>query len=145
MRKFWSVSQTGNSAAPSGSTTIDGSIDLTAFPGPADDYTVVIASTAGSATMTVVARLWLYMEGATDPNDPTTLVGYWCPAGTGTAADKGKLNEGAAIEETSADTLRHVERLYGMRDAKRAYIQFLSIGGTDTAVQAYLTRRGGQR
>ena len=144
MKEFWSAPQTANSADPSGSAP-DGSIDLTSFPGPADDSTIVIASTAGSGTMTVVARLWLLLEGYTSETDPTTLVQVWAPAGTGTDADKGKLNDAVALGETSAEKITHVERLYGLRDAKRAYVQFLSIGGTSPAVQAYLTRRGGQR
>ena len=144
MKKFWASSQTANSAAPSGVPT-DGVIDLTEFPGPADDYTILVESTAGSGTMTVTPVLWLGYEGYTDESDPSSLKRIWAPAGTGDASDKGKLNEGTALGETGANAIAHVERVYGMRDAKYAYLQITGIGGTATAIQGYLTRRGGAR
>ncbi len=90
---------------------------------------VIVASTAGSDTMTVTLRLWGYSSAAAS----------WSPVGVGTAAGKGVLNAGAAIAETSADKIAHAEPLTLPTHFDRAYCQVTAIGGTATAVSVWLT------
>ncbi len=94
-----------------------------------DIVTLLLKSTAGSGTMTVTAKLWLMLgTAATD----------WVPAGTGGDTTKGTLNAGAAIGESDTDRLYHTEPIFGLHQAQRAYLQITNIGGTSTAVTAYL-------
>lgn len=94
---------------------------------------LVVASTAGSDTMTVTLKLWLY--------DSTTAV--WAPAGssalaTYTDASKGVINLGNALGETGTNTIRHREPVYDLHLADRVYLQVTAIGGTNTAISAWL-------
>jgi hypothetical protein len=89
-------------------------------------------STAGSAVMTVTLRLWVY----------SALTG-WAPFGThATGATRGVINGGAAIDEAESDLIRHAEIVTGLCAFERVYLQVSAIGGTDTAVSAYLLARG---
>ena len=128
------ASATAANSPPSGSSAGLAVSDIVAlFNYAPDDVTLLLFSTAGSATMTVTARLWGYHPiGA----------GYWCPLGTGADADKGKINAGAAIGETGADTIRHSEviSLVGIAGT-RIYLEITNIGGTSTAVEAHLVVR----
>lgn len=86
---------------------------------------VRIYSTAGSGTMSCsYARMWTYSLSS----------GLWTPAGVGTAADKGKLNGGAALEETSADAIRHHELMLYPGASDGIYIELGVFGGTATAL-----------
>ena len=85
-----------------------------------------VFSTAGSATMTVTGRLWVY--------DSTTT--KWFPCGSGTGAAKGVINDGAAIDETGTDALLHTQPLYDLHVFERIYLEITAIGGTNTAVTA---------
>jgi hypothetical protein len=99
--------------------------------GGSPDGTIFIASTAGSGTMTVTLRLWGY--------DATANA--WAPLGTGTAALKGILNGGVAIAEDStigADVLRHTEVVGSLWAFDRIYLEITAIGGTATAISAWL-------
>jgi hypothetical protein len=94
-----------------------------------EDAAIVAYSTAGSSTMTVTLKLWLF-DG---------IARRWYPAGTNaTAASKGLLNEGNAIGETGTDKIRHTEAVGNIRHFIRAYLEITAIGGTDTAISAYL-------
>jgi hypothetical protein len=94
---------------------------------------VVAKSTAGEDTMTTTLKLWGYVGGDVDA---------WAPLGTGsTAADRGKLNGGAAIGEVGSDLIRHAERIVGLRNFDRVYLEVTDIGGTDTEISAWLVTR----
>lgn len=89
----------------------------------------ILKSTAGSGTMTVTIKMWGY----------DTTVAVWVPLGTNaTAASKGLLNEGNAITEHAADVLRHAEPLDLPNHFDRLYAEVTAIGGTGTAVSAWL-------
>lgn len=90
------------------------------------NVSLILASTAGSVTMTVSARLWAY--------DGTR----WLPVGTGGDSTKGMLNNGATIGETGSDTIRHVEPVDLIEHFQRLYLEIVTIGGTATAVTGYL-------
>jgi hypothetical protein len=93
---------------------------------------IVVNSTAGSGTMTVTLKLWVY----------SNAVAEWLPYGTdATAADKGKLNEGNAIAEVNADSIVHAELVNGLVNFDRVYLEITAIGGTSTAIDAYLVGR----
>lgn len=87
-----------------------------------------VASTAGSATMTVTLKLWAYIAAAA----------VWAPCGTGTAALRGVLNGGVAIDEIAADLIRHYETIGIPWAFDRMYLEITAIGGTDTAISAWL-------
>ena len=92
----------------------------------------VLKSTAGSATMTVTCRLWVY----------SNAVAEWVPYGANvTAATRGLLNGGNAIDEVAANKLLHSELIAGLHNFDRAYIEITAIGGTSTAVDAWLVGR----
>lgn len=97
----------------------------------ATDGVISLRSTAGSGTMTVTCRLWGYEASAA----------VWFPLGNGTGAGKGFLNGGAAITETEADTIAHAQVVYGIGHIDRVYIEITAIGGTSTAISAWLTAR----
>lgn len=99
-----------------------------------DEVAVLVASTAGSGTMTVTVRLWGY--------SPATV--QWHPLGVGTAAapdvSRGVLNAGNAIGEVAADLLQHAELVSGLAHFSRVYAEIVAIGGTSTAVSVWLVR-----
>lgn len=97
---------------------------------------VLVKSTAGSGTMTVTVLLWGYYPGK--PEDSQAAAG-WYPLGTATTAtNKGKLNDGSAMGETTADLIRHVEMIENLAMFTRMDAQILDIGGTATAVNVHL-------
>jgi hypothetical protein len=126
--------------SPPASLTAGVSVDVLngAFGGAIpEDLTLLVVSTAGSATMTVTLRAW----GKFGTLAGLTSVGAWSPLGTGTAAAKGVINNGAAIEETSADVLRHAQPFSLTAHMQRLYIEITAIGGTSTAITVFLVGR----
>lgn len=114
---------TATNGAPSGATA------GFAIRQPCDRALFCLKSTAGSGTMDVTIKLWGYC-GAMDE---------WSPLGVhATAATKGILNSGNAIGEIAADTLRHAEEIFGLMRIERVYAEITAIGGTSTAVSAWL-------
>ena len=88
-------------------------------------------STAGSGTMTCTLKLWGY-----------TPADGWSPLGThATAATKGILNAGSAIDETAADEIDHAEVILGLQQFTRLAAQVTAIGGTSTAVTVTVSAR----
>lgn len=83
-------------------------------------------STAGSGVMTVTIRMWGYSNAT------------WVPIGTGADTTKGTINSGAAIGETTADSIVHSEVLNYPCDFQRLYAEVTAIGGTATAISAAL-------
>lgn len=98
----------------------------------ADSYAFILQSTAGSVVMTVTIKLWVW----------SNIAAAWAPFGANaTAADKGLLNAGNAIDETQADLINHSEVLEGLQHFDRIYAEITVIGGTATAVSAWVTAR----
>lgn len=126
---------TATNSAPTAAT------DGVALPPAWGDAIVLVRSTAGSGTMTATVKLWAYWEGSADGS--TDAIG-WYPLGTdATAADKGILNEGNALEETSADGIAHTERVVGLNAFRRLYAEVTAIGGTATAVSVWVAKPEG--
>ncbi len=98
-----------------------------------DDCVLLMKSTAGSGTMTVTLKLWGYCAS------PTAA---WHPLGTHTVdASRGLLNEATAIGEVTADALSFSQVITGLRHFDRVYLEITAIGGTSTAVSAWLVAR----
>lgn len=114
---------TATNGAPSAAT------DGVALPHLTDRSLLFLHSTAGSGTMTVTCKLWGY----------NGTLAKWYPLGThATAATKGIINAGNAIDATAANTLRHCEEVTSLRRLTRVYLEITAIGGTETAVSAFL-------
>lgn len=117
------ASAIATNSPPSGASAgLDMNVVSGAFGGIPSVMTARISSTAGSATMTVTIRVWGY-QGALG----WAAIGY--------------LNGGAAIAETSADSIQYVEPLDLPGHFSRIYFEITAIGGTDTAVTGYLIGR----
>lgn len=101
--------------------------------GEADLCTILVASTAGSGVMTVTLRLWGYSD----------LTSSWHPIGANsTGANRGIINQGAAIPEIASDKIAHAELVQGLAAFSRFYAEVTAIGGTSTAVSVWLVDTG---
>jgi hypothetical protein len=100
---------------------------------PQNEAVLAIHSTAGSGTMTATLKLWGYLKST----------GVWYPMGTeATAANKGLINAGSAVPEGPiADAIRHSELVIGFVHFDRIYLEVTAIGGTATAISAWLIGR----
>lgn len=87
-----------------------------------DDCEVLVENTAGTGSVTAVVRLWTYHIAS----------GLVYPWGVGADADKGKLNNGAAMGAVATDKLRHRERIPGPGLADGIAAQIVSSTGTGT-------------
>lgn len=94
---------------------------------------IVVKSTAGSGTMTVTVRIWALFTGAANAYVPA----WPDPAGGGTVANAGLLNDGQAITEFSADQIYHCQYVEGLGGAHELYAEITAIGGTATAIDCY--------
>ena len=95
---------------------------------------ILVKSSAGSATMTVTLRVWCY--------SPHTAA--WHPLGSNsTESLRGVLNNASAIDEDGADNIVHAEPVTGLGAFSRIYLEITAIGGTSTAINAYLVEDGG--
>ena len=99
------------------------------FPFDVDEASLYLWNASGTGALSLAyARLWVYIDG------------FWQPLGTGTAADKGKLNrhdDGTGtisyeIESHVNDKLRHIERVRGFMEAERIYLELGAFTGTMT-------------
>lgn len=120
-------SRTTTNGAPSGAS--DG-VEIATVTGalvPAPRYCdVTVYSTAGSGTMTATIKLWGYSVARS----------AWVVLGVGTS---GVLNAGAAIAETSSDSISYTEEVAGvLRGYSRLYAEVTAIGGTSTAISVDL-------
>lgn len=122
------ASATATNSAPSANAGVAVNA-LSIYGVPPAKGALVIASTAGSGTMTATFRLWGKLPVAS---------GIWVPLGPGTGAAKGTLNTGSAVDETGADLLRHSEMVENLGMFERLYVEITAIGGTATAVTAWM-------
>lgn len=98
---------------------------------PADKMSLILRSTAGSGVMTVSAKMWGFNLG----------VGMWTPLGpAATDANRGAINGAVAIGELAApaDLLEFSDLIDGLFAMDYAYLEITAIGGTATAVSAWL-------
>lgn len=111
------ASATAANGAPSGASAgID--INLLRVGGELPtSIRVGIISTAGSGTMTVTLKVWMY-------------------AGTKWFVAQ-SLNGGSAIAETSADAIQFCESVSVIQGAARIYLEIAAIAGSSTAVTGY--------
>jgi len=94
-----------------------------------DEAILMVASTAGSGTMTVTVKLWAY----------STAISEWMPLGIG--PNNGVINGGNALAESSADAIAHTEPIDGLFAFDRLYAEVTAIGGTATAISCWLRLR----
>lgn len=121
---------TATNGAPSAAT------DGVALPPRWGDAVFLVRSTAGSGTMTVTIRLWVYYEGSANA-DATG----WYPLGpSSTAGQRGLVNLETAIDESSADAIAHCERILALNAFARLYAEITAIGGTATAIDAFAAK-----
>jgi hypothetical protein len=129
------ASATATNSPPSGSSAGIAWNDIVGgFGFSPEALTLAIASTAGSGTMTATFKLWGYIPMAS---------GKWLPLGPGGDTTKGTINDGTAIGETSADSIVHCEPVDLAGHFQRLYLEITAIGGTATAVTAWLIGRRG--
>jgi hypothetical protein len=126
------ASATATNSPPSGASAGLEINALRQFGKLPDKAALVIASTAGSGTMTATFRIWGRVPMGS---------GIWVPLGPGADATKGVINLETAIGETGADTLRHTEMIENLALFDRLYLEITAIGGTSTAVTAWLVVR----
>ncbi len=110
---------------------LNGSVDGTPFRWHLHDAGVLqMVSTAGSGTMTVTVRLWVYSE----------LTHAWHPLGVNaTMTLRGVIDDGTAITEDGADVLTHTEPVQFLSGWDYIYPEIVAIGGTATAVDLFLS------
>jgi hypothetical protein len=101
-----------------------------------DDISLVVMSTAGSATMSITLKLWGEFGTL-----GSIASGAWAPLGIGGDTTKGIINGGSAIGETASDVIRHAEPISWPAHCQRLYLEITAIGGTSTAVTAWLVAR----
>lgn len=115
-------------AAPSGDVAQLKLSELkAAFSKPDDQAVVKIYRTAGPAGAQNLAFARLWARNVDEEGE-----GVWFPLGTGTGADKGKLNEGAAIDGTGG--LVHAEPVFMPLTFDEIYIELGAFTGAALAV-----------
>lgn len=88
--------------------------------------TISIRGTKASGTVSGVFRLWMEFPSG------------WCPAGNGTDADKGKLNDAVAIGEVVGGEVRHAQPVRVSEHASRMYLELISPTGTSPSFDAWV-------
>ena len=96
----------------------------------ARESTLVIKGT-GTGTVTGTFRLWGYVA-------TPSSTGAWYPMGTGTDADKGKINAGTALGEVITDVVLHAEPVLYVGHFDRIYLECTAIGGSSPSFEAWL-------
>jgi len=104
------------------------------------DEATLVLKLSGTGTLTIsYLRQWGYFQ----VTDAGVDASFWAPLGTGTDADKGKLNGvTVALGETGTDIVVHAEKVRGLRDCDRYYLEVGVVGGTPTSIDAWLKTRG---
>lgn len=92
--------------------------------------TLMVSSSAGSGTMTATLRLWGYVAA----------IGAWVPVSSNPndITKSGFIYNGVAIPENTADQISYSETLLNLGHYDRLYLQCSAIGGTATAIEAWL-------
>ena len=114
-------------------------VDLGQMRYPNEVVCMIHNTAAGGSGNSITCKAWGY-HSATE---------FWYPLGTDatSAANKGLLNEGAAMTitgGTAANDVRHVEIISGLRGFSRMYIQITAIAEV-TATCVIATRDLGNR
>jgi hypothetical protein len=104
---------------------------------PTVDECSLMYKQSGTGTQTCAyLRVWLY----------SAALAEWIPAGSGDDADKGKLNASAgtpyALGEVGTDEILHTERIRGLREFERIYIEAGALGGTSPSATCVLEATG---
>lgn len=112
-----------------------------------DEAELFLKMTGTGALAISYIRAWGWFQVSKGPAVAATVplgtdASDWAPLGTGTAADKGKLNGAAALAITGTNLLVHAERLRGLRELMRFYLEVGVVGGTVTTIDAWLIARG---
>jgi hypothetical protein len=117
-------------------------------PSRHDRCLVSVFSTAGTGVLTATIRLWGY---ATFVDSGGTALSKWLPVWVNDAAQpdavtdakRGVLHAGVAIGELDAgdDFISFSQEVAGLRHFTRLYAQVVAIGGTNTAVDVWVTDR----
>lgn len=89
---------------------------------------IVGTCTAGQ-TLSATCRLWGYL----------TAAAKWFPLGTGTDANKGKLNAGSAMGEVTTDVLLHAEPVLYPGHFDRLYLEITALSGSGASINAWIT------
>lgn len=103
------------------------------------DEVEFILKMTGTAVLSIsYLRLWGYFQ----VTDATVAADFWAPLGTGTDTGKGQLNGGAALGEVTPDVVLHAERVRGLRECMRVFVEVGVITGTAPVIDAWLVSRG---
>jgi len=112
-----------------------------------DEADLVLKTAGGTSSNISYIRAWGYVElskgaaGATSAPRGTEA-GDWFPLGTGTGANKGKLNGGAALDESKTGIILHIEKVRGLRECSRFQLEIGVVTGTPSTIDAWLVARG---
>lgn len=125
-----SLAITGMTGGITVGSPLNGSVPGTPYRWHLHDAGVLqLTQTAGTGTMTVTIRLWVYSE----------LTHTWMPLGiNATITLRGVLDDGTAITEDGSDVLTHTEPVQFLSGFEYIYPEIVAIGGTGTAVDLYL-------
>lgn len=112
-----------------------------------DEVALLLKTAGGTASTISFIRAWGYFEVSKGPAGATTAprgveAADWFPLGIGTGANKGKLNGGAALDETKAGIILHTEKIRGLREPSRFYLEIGVVAGTPSTIDAWLEARG---
>jgi hypothetical protein len=102
-----------------------------------DEVTVALKAAGAGALSIDYLRLWGYHQ----VTDAGVDASFWAPLGTGADADKGKLN-GTTVAIGGTSTIVHSERVRGLRDVMRVYLEVGTYTGAFTSSDAWLISRG---
>jgi len=119
------------------------------FQRDVDEALLVLENTAGDVVALSITYARVWGRVASDPSDPDARI--WVPLGTGTAADKGKLNKHDVagtptftIASVADGQLVHMERIRGFGECDRLFLELGVFSGANLAVrgtlQAYTSR-----
>lgn len=107
------------------------------------DEADLVLKVTGTGVLTIAyLRLWGFHKLSKGPV-PVTDASDWFPMGTGADADKGKLNGATvALGEVKTDVVLHMEKIRGLRNLDRFYLEVGTVGGTVTSIDGWLKSRG---
>lgn len=111
------------------------------MPEDIDEVTILVEGVGAAAANSIAyVKLWGYFPEAVGASSGAK----WFPLGTAALdADRGKINNGAAIGEIAAanDRIYHAERIRGIADCSRIYAEYGGLTNT-TRVDITLVSAG---